>query len=69
MKICKQILSVVLALALTLSLFGALTVSADTTAAVVFDIYEEVVDENAGINTLVFKASVHFGEFEFTCGT
>ena len=67
MKICKQILSVVLTLALTLSLFGALTVSADTTAAVVFDIYEEVADEDAGINTLVFKASVPAGKYG-SCG-
>ena len=67
MKISKKILSVVLALALTLSLFGTIMVSADTTAVVTFDIYEEVVDEEAGVNTLVFKANLPAGKYG-SCG-
>ncbi|MBQ2967731.1 MAG: hypothetical protein IJE10_06405, partial [Clostridia bacterium] len=67
MKICKQILSTVLVLAMMLSFVSVMAVSAETTAAVSFDIYEETVDEAAGVNTLVFKATVPAGRYT-TCG-
>ncbi|MBR3942608.1 MAG: hypothetical protein IKJ55_04555, partial [Clostridia bacterium] len=55
MKICKQLLSVLLVMALTLGIFGTFAVSAEGTPSVSLDVNEVVVDEEAGVYKLVFK--------------
>ena len=62
MKICKQMMSVLLALAMTLSLVGAVTVGAES-ATNVINVTEQVVDADAGVSKLVISAVMPAGSY------